>query len=299
MQAGDVALITGASTGIGASTAVSFAKAGFVTFAAMRGPLTRPEAENMRKAGCQIVELDVTSNASSKACFEEVIAKAGRIDILINNAGVNGEVGPVEATTDEGHMSLMQANYFGAARMIRLCVPGMRERGRGAVMNVTSIAARYWAPMQGGYNASKAALEALSVSLAQEVARFGVRVCSIRPGVIITPLLTKSAPPRMESMPAYLDQLRHFVKFFQASGGLQQGPELVADKMLQLLQDASAWKAGYDVGFDATTLSAIIQEKGYDWLVAEGGKVRMDAEQVAMYAAMGIDVSSAYRKAKL
>merc|ERR1711879_528294 len=111
-----------------------------------------------------------------------------------------------------------------------------------------------------------------------EVSRFGVRVCSIRPGVIITPILTKSTPPKMESVKAYHDQLRHFLKFFEASSGLMQGPELVAEKMLQLLQDGSTWKAGYDVGVDAEILSTTMQEKGYDWLVAEGSKVRNDAE---------------------
>jgi NAD(P)-dependent dehydrogenase (short-subunit alcohol dehydrogenase family) len=269
MQKGDVALVTGASTGIGA---------GFVTYAAVRGPLDRPEAAELLKGGCQVVELDVTSPESCGNCVKEVRERSGRIDILINNAGVNAPIGPIEADSDEPFRYTMEANYFGAARMIRLIVPEMRERKKGAIVNITSVAAVFWLPTQGPYNASKAALETLSTTLSQEVARFGIHVCTIRPGVIITPLLTKSNPPNIAALKPYLDQLRHFSKFFQVAAEKNQTANLVADKIMELLQDSGSWKAGYDVGEDAAALGKAMRELGADWLAQEGGKPKSDPE---------------------
>jgi len=306
MEKGDVVLVTGASTGIGRATAIRLAAAGFVTYAAMRGPLDRSEAKDLLEGGCRVVELDVTSADSCRACVDAVCREAGRVDALINNAGVNKNPSPVEDYEDDAHRSIMEANYFGAARLIRLVLPDMRSRRKGAIINVTSMAAIFWSPMLGPYNASKAALDALSATLAQEVTRFGVRVCSVRPGVIVTPFLQKTDNPpagdagKIKKQSAYKDRLREVNKFFTSQAmTLMQPADLVAEKMASLLTGPGEWNAAYDVGKDAEALSRTYRERGLDWYVKESSKPHSDAEFIAFQRDMGIDVSAAYGKAKL
>merc|ERR1711957_650249 len=216
-----------------------------------------------------------------------------------NNAGVNAAVGPLEASSEEALRYTMETNYFGAARMLRLVVPDMRQNGRGAIINVTSAAAVFWPTMQAPYNASKSAMETLSTTLAQEVARFGLRVCTIRPGVIITPMLNKSGPPDMIASKPYLDQLGHYLKFFKVGAAMKQTPEMVGIKILEVLRDSGPWKAGYDVGMDAEAMGKVMRDRGADWLALEGGEAKSNAEQIEFYRSFGIDVSASYRKSKL
>lgn len=299
MQKGDVVLVTGASTGIGRATALKCAAAGLVSYAAIRGPLNRPEAKDLLDGGCKLVELDVTSAESCAACLRTVRQEAGRIDALINNAGINSAPSSVEEYDEAAFYDVMEANYFGPARLARLVLPEMRERGKGAIINVTSQAAVMWAAMLGPYNASKAAFEAFSCTLAQEVARFGIRVCSIRPGVIVTPMLAKAEITKPKPTP-YKDQLRGLNKFFTSQAiSLMQPADLVADKMEQLLVTPGDWQGTYDVGKDAEAFAHTLKERGLNWYIRESSLPRNDKDQIAFFASMGLDITSAYGKAKL
>jgi NAD(P)-dependent dehydrogenase (short-subunit alcohol dehydrogenase family) len=174
-------LVTGSSSGIGLATARRFAGSGHQVFGGMRNPSMIAEEAPFTK-----VRLDVTSDHSVR----EAVAQTGPVDVLVNNAGLGGG-GPVELATVEHAKELFGTNYFGAVRMIRAVLPAMRERGSGVIINVTSVAARTVSATHSHYAASKAALEALSESLAQEVAGFGIRVAVIEPGVVDTPIFAK------------------------------------------------------------------------------------------------------------
>jgi NAD(P)-dependent dehydrogenase (short-subunit alcohol dehydrogenase family) len=115
-----------------------------------------------------VAALDVDSDESVRNVFAKILAEAGRIDVLVNNAGISG-IGPVEENPIAAFRATMETNYFGALRCIQAVLPGMRERRSGCIVNVTSVAGRLSVAPQAAYSSSKFALEAASESLAQEV----------------------------------------------------------------------------------------------------------------------------------
>jgi len=177
-----VALVTGASSGIGAATARRLARAGFVVYGAARrlDRLAALEGEGVRP-----LALDVTDDASMVAAVERVVAEQGRIDVLVNNAGY-GSYGAVEDVPQEEARRQIEVNLFGLARLIQLVLPAMRAQGSGRIVNVTSMGGRIATAFGGWYHASKHAVEGLSDSLRQEVAPFGIDVVVIEPGGIRT-----------------------------------------------------------------------------------------------------------------
>ncbi len=171
-------LVTGGSSGIGFETAKTLALAGHTVFAAAR----RVELmEPLRKFGVTPLRLDVCDEASIDACLLE----AGAIDVLINNAGF-GYFGAIETVPLEEARRQLDVNVFGLASLTKKVLPGMRERGFGRVINVSSVAGRV--PMYFGawYNVSKYSVEALSDALRMEVKPFGIDVVLIEPGGIRT-----------------------------------------------------------------------------------------------------------------
>lgn len=177
-----VALVTGASSGIGAATARRLSKAGFVVYGAARrlDRLAALEADGVRP-----LALDVTDEASMVAAVEQVIAERGRVDILVNNAGY-GSYGAIEDVPQEEARRQFEVNLFGLARLIQLVLPVMRAQRSGRIVNVTSIGGKIASAFGGWYHASKHAVEGLSDSLRQEVAGFGIDVVVIEPGGIRT-----------------------------------------------------------------------------------------------------------------
>lgn len=190
-------LVTGASAGIGAAIALRLAREGHRVFGTTRrlenlanAPEELRSAAQTAKDGSLLhpihfVELDVTEPASIDRAVAQILAQAGRIDVLINNAGW-GTFGSVEELPVETARALFETLVFGALRMIQAVVPAMRERREGTVINITSIAARAVIPFQAHYSAAKAALEALTIGLHQELLPFGVRVVALAPTDINT-----------------------------------------------------------------------------------------------------------------
>src|SRR5580700_8264391 len=191
-----IAFVTGTSTGIGMATAISLARAGHTVYAGMRNPQRHGElheAVARENLGIHMVAHDVDGDAGAQDAIGQALAEAGRIDVLVNNAGI-GTMGPVEETSVADFRSTMETNFFGALRCIQAVLPGMRERGSGCIVNVTSVAGRIAISPQAPYASSKWALEALSECLAQEVRSFGIRVAIVEPGVIATSIFGKMAP---------------------------------------------------------------------------------------------------------
>jgi NAD(P)-dependent dehydrogenase (short-subunit alcohol dehydrogenase family) len=165
-------LITGASSGIGQATARLFAEEGFRVFGTSRRK--RPD-EN----GVEMVELDVRSDDSVEHCVAEVLARAGRIDVLVNNAGV-APVSIAEETTMEDARAVFETNFFGAVRMTNAVLPDMRDRRQGRIINVGSLAAWVGEPGEAFYAASKAALARYSEALRYEVSQGSVAAAPLR-----------------------------------------------------------------------------------------------------------------------
>ncbi len=192
-------LITGCSTGIGFATAELMARNGHTVYATMRNPQKSPELAQLAERDnlpITILTMDVDSDESVKAAMAEVLAKAGQIDVLVNNAAIM-PISAVEETSFSTFQAVMQTNYFGTVRCIQAVLPGMRQRRSGCIINVSSVAGKIYSACFGAYCATKAAIEALSESLAGEVSQYGIRVALVQPGVIDTPLIDKgdAVPP--------------------------------------------------------------------------------------------------------
>jgi len=189
-------LITGASTGFGRDTAQTLARAGHMVFASMRdiAGRNRPHAEALRALGLNVVELDVTDDASVEAAVAAVLAKAGRIDVLINNAGV-AAAGVSEAFTPDQLRDLFEVNVVGLQRTLRAALPALRRQGDGLVINVGSILGRVTFPFFGLYGASKFAVEALTDSYRYELSQLGVDVVLVQPSAYPTNMYASVMQP--------------------------------------------------------------------------------------------------------
>jgi NAD(P)-dependent dehydrogenase (short-subunit alcohol dehydrogenase family) len=179
---GDVALITGCSTGIGHASARALVAAGFDVFASARRLDTIAELE---AAGCRLLQLDVTDEASMAAAVAQIDSERGAIDILVNNAGY-GQQGALEETTVAQFRDQFETNVFGPVRLCQLALPAMRARGRGRIVMMSSMGARITFPGGSAYHGSKYALDAISNVLRFEVARFGIHVVLVEPGLVAT-----------------------------------------------------------------------------------------------------------------
>jgi len=245
-----IAVVTGTSTGIGLATAVTLARAGHTVYATMRNPQKggkelRAIAER-EHLPLHIAALDVDSDESVRNAFANILADAGRVDVLVNNAGVSG-VGPVEENSIAAFRATMETNYFGALRCIQAVLPGMREQRSGCIVNISSVAGRLSVAPQAAYSASKFALEAASESLAQEVKAFGVHVAIVEPGVIATAIFDKVPPPPADSK---YPHGRRIYELFRTSLQNPVSPDVVAEQIREIVESGT-WKLRHPVGPDA------------------------------------------------
>jgi NAD(P)-dependent dehydrogenase (short-subunit alcohol dehydrogenase family) len=195
-------VITGASSGFGALTAKSLATRGHDVIATMRDAGARNQARKMeletfaREGGYKlnVIELDVTSDDSVAAAIGLITATYGRIDVLVNNAGVMN-IGVTEAYSMAQLQAQFEVNTLGPARMFRAVLPGMRTQGSGLIVSVTSLAGRVVFPFFGAYAASKFALEALAETYRYELTGTGVDSVIVEPGAFGTALLPRSPEP--------------------------------------------------------------------------------------------------------
>ena len=177
-----VALVTGASSGIGAETALALRDAGYTVYAVAR---RTERMADLAERGIRTFAMDLTDDATITAGVERVLSEAGRIDLLVNNAGY-GSFGAVEDVPLAEARRQFEVNVFGLARLIQLVTPGMRERHLGRIINISSIGGKIYEPLGAWYHATKFAVEGLSDCLRVELAEFGIRVVIVEPGPILT-----------------------------------------------------------------------------------------------------------------
>jgi len=175
-----VALVTGASSGMGQETALALHKKGVTVYAAARRPM--PE---LADRGIHTMHMDVTDEESVQGGVQTILDAEGYIDILVNDAGY-GSYGSIEDVPMSEARHQFDVNVFGAMRLIQLVLPQMIDRGRGRIVNISSMGGRFAMALGGWYHATKYALEALSDSLRQEVGSLGVDVVLVEPGLIHT-----------------------------------------------------------------------------------------------------------------
>lgn len=234
-------LITGVSQGgSGAAAARALAQAGWIVYAGTRRPETLTD---LAAAGVTLLPLDVTQESDRQAAVQHIVGQHGAVDALINNAAY-GEMGAVEDVPVERMRAQFETNVFGLVRMCQLVLPGMRGKGRGRIVNVSSMGGEFTTPFAGFYHATKYAVESLSDALRMEVLPFGVEVIVVQPGGINTPLAhqtVQAIPTPAES--AYADDLRVFratsEAMMQHIGQFTVSPEQVAEVIVSALHAES------------------------------------------------------------
>lgn len=172
-----IAVLTGGTSGIGMQTALALKNTGYTVYELSR------RAQGIE--GLNHLVADVTDEAAVKKAVDEIVAREGKIDVLVNNAGF-GISGAVEFTKTEDAKRLFDTNFFGMVNMNRAVVPVMREAGQGRIVNISSVAGQIPIPFQTYYSAAKAATNSYTMALANELRPYGVTVCAVQPGDIKT-----------------------------------------------------------------------------------------------------------------
>ncbi|KRF22372.1 oxidoreductase [Phycicoccus sp. Soil802] len=244
-----VALVTGASSGIGKEVAHRLVEAGFQVVGTSR------HASGLTgRDGLTYVDLDVSNDASVIAAVEHVIGRYGRLDVLVNNAGI-GSLGAAEELSVAQDRNVIDVNVVGVMRMMKAVLPHMRAQGRGRIVNISSIVGLVPQPHMAVYVASKHALEGYSESVDHEVREYGVRVVLVEPGPTSTAFGTAVVRPEV-LIPAYAHQRETFAEVIADSSGGADDAATVAKVVVNAATDAKP-RLRYPAGGTATRVSAL------------------------------------------
>jgi len=255
-SSGPVALITGATSGIGRATAALLASEGYQVFGTGRKPATK------RLDGFRLLQLEVTSNDSVAACVAAVQKQAGgKIDILINNIGT-GILGAAEESSAEQVRQLFEINFFGAVRMTNAVLPLMRAQQRGCILFLSSAGGVASVPFSGYYCATKHALEAYGEALRLELEPFQIRVATVAPGTVSTLAGDKAMQPDRplaDYEPVRQKATEQYVRAIRRG----MSPQRVAETILRIIRTRKP-KPRYTVGAQSAAVSAM-----KSWLPAQ------------------------------
>jgi NAD(P)-dependent dehydrogenase (short-subunit alcohol dehydrogenase family) len=224
-----IALVTGASSGIGEATAKRLAQAGYKVYGTSR---RGAQASSADQRSFEMLTLDVTSNESVEAAVREVIRRAGRIDLLVNNAGFGVAPGGAEESSIEQAKSIFDTNFFGVVRMTRAVVPYMRQQGSGRILNIGSVLGFLPMPYGALYAATKHAIEGYSESLDHELRTRGIRVSVIEPAYTKTPFDANFLEPDAK-LDAYREAREAVSKRVKEVMETADQPGVVADVVLK------------------------------------------------------------------
>jgi NAD(P)-dependent dehydrogenase (short-subunit alcohol dehydrogenase family) len=245
-----VALVTGASSGIGEATALKLREAGYTVYGAARRV---QRMQHLTKQGIQLLAMDVTDDTSMRDGVEKIIADNGRLDVLVNNAGY-GSYGAVEDVPLQEAREQFEVNVFGAARLTQLVLPHMRAQRSGTIVNITSMGGRMYTPLGGWYHATKFALEALSDCLRMELKPFGIDVVVIEPGGVKSEWggIAAQKVRAVSGTGPYAPQGNAVAESLssEASQRRMSSPDLIAKTIVKSVQ-ARRPKTRYAVGFGA------------------------------------------------
>ncbi|MBA4287229.1 MAG: short-chain dehydrogenase/reductase [Xanthomonadaceae bacterium] len=261
-----VALVTGASSGIGEATARQLIAAGWRVYAGARRV---DRMQPLAAAGARLLALDVTDEASMQQAVDTIRRDEGRLDVLVNNAGYGAYGALEEVPLDEGRRQF-EVNVFGLARLTQLVLPMMRARRSGRIVNITSIGGKIGEPFGSWYHATKFAVEGLSDSLRMELHPFGIDVVIIEPGAIKTEWngIARDGLMKHSGDGPYRDGAREHVKMLASAdrGAMPSPPDVVARTIVRAVQAARP-KTRYATGGGAQMvlfLRRVLSDRAFD-----------------------------------
>ena len=262
-------LITGGSSGIGKSIGLFLKSKGYTVYGSTRNASKYPDFMDF-----ELLELEVRDATSIAAAVKRLIDKEGRIDLLINNAGV-GITGAIEETPIKEIDNAFDVNFNGPIRMMQAVLPEMREQGSGLIINITSIAGYMGLPFRGIYSASKGALEIMTEALRMEVRAFGVEVVNLAPGDFATNIAAGRYHVPVKEDPIY-PKYAESLDLINAHVSSAGDPEQVARKVFSILSERRP-KVHYTVGTFTQRFSIILKkilpDKWYESLLLKHYKL--------------------------
>jgi NAD(P)-dependent dehydrogenase (short-subunit alcohol dehydrogenase family) len=271
-----IALVTGASSGIGEATALKLHSLGYTVYGAARRV---DRMAQLAEQGIRVFSMDVTDDASLEAGVERIISESGRIDVLVNNAGY-GSYGALEDVPMSEARGQFDVNVFGAVRLIQLVLPHMRAQRSGTIINISSMGGKIYTPLGGWYHGTKFALEALSDCLRLETRPFGISVVIVEPGGIQTEWggIAADNLRKVSGQTAYARQAEAMSKALNdESSSRLSPPSVIADAIAKAVT-ARRPATRYVAGFGARPLiflRRILPDRGFDALI--GRIVRVPA----------------------
>lgn len=259
MNSKTIVLITGATSGIGKETALFLQKKGYTVYGTARN--TKDKSLNIN-----LLEMDVRNENSVLNAVNHIISKEGKIDILINNAGV-GISGAVEETPRQELENVFATNFFGAISLIQAVLPTMRSQRNGLIINITSIAGYMGLPFRGAYSASKGALMLISESLRMEVKNFGIEVTTIAPGDYATDIASRRYHAPVKEGSVYAKTYQKSLDLMNSHVNSGGNPLEMAEKVYKIIQTKSPkvhYKQGSFLQKFSVVLKRILPSKMYE-----------------------------------
>ncbi|MFN2261925.1 MAG: SDR family oxidoreductase [Psychroflexus sp.] len=246
-----IVLITGASSGIGKSIGEYLAQKQYKVYGTSRNP------KQSELNGIHFLKLDVNEMSTIQKAVEMLIDREGRIDFLINNAGV-GITGPLEEIPEEEQKKVFDTNYFGPLRVIKAVLPQMRTQKSGFIINVTSIAGYMGLPFRGFYSASKGALELTTEAYRMELKSFGIKMTNVAPGDFATNIAAgRYHAPALENSP-YKSVYQKSLDLMNAHVDHGKNPNLMAESVYKIMQKSKP-KIHYKVGDFMQKFSVVLK----------------------------------------
>ena len=246
-----VVLITGGSSGIGKSIGAFLHHKGFIVYGTSRNP------ERIANSVFPLIALDVRDTESIQKAVTEVISKSGRIDVVINNAGV-GITGPIEEIPTEEIKNNFETNLFGPIEVMKAVLPQMRQQKSGLIINITSIAGYMGLPYRGIYSASKGALELITEALRMEVKSFGIQITNVAPGDFATNIASGRYHAPLLKDSAYEVPYGNTLKMMDEHVDSGSNPNEMAEAIYKIIQNPNP-KVHYKVGVFMQKFSIILK----------------------------------------
>jgi NAD(P)-dependent dehydrogenase (short-subunit alcohol dehydrogenase family) len=276
MSSNKVVLITGASSGIGLVTARYLAQQGYCVFGTSRGTSGHPAQTQVD--GFTLLPLDVRSAESIENCIRAIMARAGRIDVLINNAGVIGPGAAIEELSLEQVRALFETNFFGVVQMTNAVLPLLRQQGGGRIINLSSAAGLLTTPpFFAMYAASKHALEGYTEGLRYEVQSFRIHVSLVEPGYFATNIAQTIEAPE-HALDIYAPRRQQAITLDRLGICAGRDPIIVAQTIAHILHSRSP-RLRYVVGLDAQVMTTakrllpfVLLERYIHWLFLAGAE---------------------------
>lgn len=257
-----VILITGASSGIGRISAEFLSNKGYKVYGTSRNP--KPADENFT-----FLKLDLLEKSSIKKAIETLIEKEGRIDVLINNAGM-GITGPIEETSTDEMRKVFDTNLFGAIDMMQGVIPIMREQKSGLIINVTSIAGYMGLPFRGIYSATKGAMELMTEAVSMEIKAFNIKVTNVAPGDFATNIASGRYHSPVYKDSAYAEIYQKNIDLMDAHVDSGKDPIIMAKQIYRIINDTSPklhYKVGESLQKFSIVLKRILPDRLYEWMI--------------------------------